>query len=200
MSVYITGWNIMSKCRDISVRQHPESEHWAPCHIQTPIWLKEVERDVKPKSNNFAGMHWFYWKFAEGYIIVKFRSSSILVIICKILAKLWPFFDLVFVVGLKYKVKILFPLNNFWRDALISFKVCSKGLPLGIGAIKRTSVFFFLFHIKWLTLKQSTHPILGTLVYHIIYNCQYSFPRKSKEGHLTADKVHLYIGKQAHAD
>ena len=29
-------------------------------------------------------MHWFYWKFAEGYIIVKYRSGSILVIICKI--------------------------------------------------------------------------------------------------------------------
>ena len=27
--------------------------------------------------------------------------------------KLWPFFDLVFVVGIKYKVKILFLLNNF---------------------------------------------------------------------------------------
>ena len=33
-----TGWNIMSKClgHDISVRQHSKSEHWAPCHIQTP--------------------------------------------------------------------------------------------------------------------------------------------------------------------
>ena len=45
--------------------------------------------------------------------MVKYTSSSILVIIHKILAKLWPFFDLVFVVGVKYKViKILFPLNN----------------------------------------------------------------------------------------
>ena len=88
-------------------------------------------------------MHWFYWKFASGYIIVKYRSSSILVIIHKILAKLWPFFDLVFVVGVKYKVKILFPLNSFWRDALISFEVCSEGMPLGIRAIIRTSVFSF---------------------------------------------------------
>ena len=31
------------------------------------------------------------------YITVKYRSSSILVIICQILAKHWPFFDLVFV-------------------------------------------------------------------------------------------------------
>ena len=30
-------------------------------------------------------------------------------------------FDLVFVVGVKYKVKILFSLDNFCRDALISF-------------------------------------------------------------------------------
>ena len=45
----------MSKClgHDISVRQHSKSEHWAPCHIQTPSqydW-KIVESDVKPKSN-----------------------------------------------------------------------------------------------------------------------------------------------------
>ena len=47
---------------------------------------------------------------------------------------------------------MLFPLNNFGRDALISFsEVCSEGLPLGIGAIVRTSVLFF-FHIKWLAL------------------------------------------------
>ena len=103
--------------------------------------------DIGFRSITFAGMHWFYWKFAEGYIIVKYRPSSILVIIRKILAKLWPFFDLFFVVWVKYKVKILFPLNNFWRNALISFEVCSEGLPLGIGAIIRTSVFccFFLF-------------------------------------------------------
>ena len=41
-----------------------------------------------------AGMHWFYWKFVEGYITVKYRSSSILIIGCLILAKLWPFLDL----------------------------------------------------------------------------------------------------------
>ena len=46
------------------------------------------------------GMHLFYQKFAEGYIIVKYRST-ILVTICKILVKLWPFFDLVFVVGIR---------------------------------------------------------------------------------------------------
>ena len=38
--------------------------------------------------------------FAEGYIFVKYRSSSILVIICKLLAELWPFFKLGFVVVL----------------------------------------------------------------------------------------------------
>ena len=30
----------------------------------------------------------------------------------QIFAKLWPFFNLVFVVRVKYKVKILFPLKN----------------------------------------------------------------------------------------
>ena len=44
----------------------------------------------------FAEMYWFYWKFADGYIIVKYRSSSILVIIRKILTELWPFFQLTF--------------------------------------------------------------------------------------------------------
>ena len=41
----------------------------------------------------------------------KYRSHLKLVIIHKLLAKLWPFFDLVFVVGVEYKVKILF--SNF---------------------------------------------------------------------------------------
>ena len=49
--------------------------------------------DIGFCSITFAGMHWFYCKFAEGLTIVKYRSSLILVIICKILAKLWPFFD-----------------------------------------------------------------------------------------------------------
>ena len=80
-------------------------------------------------------------------------------------------FDLVFVVGVKYKVKILFPLNNFWKDALISFEVCSEVLPLGIGAIIRTSVFF-PFHIKWLALKagdtsDSGNSSNNTFLFHI---------------------------------
>ena len=42
------------KClvHDTSVRQHYKSEHWAPCHNQTPLlydW-KIVESDVKPKQ------------------------------------------------------------------------------------------------------------------------------------------------------
>ena len=48
--------------------------------------------DIGFHSITLAGMHWFHWKFAEGYIIAKYRSSSILVIICKILGKLWPVF------------------------------------------------------------------------------------------------------------
>ena len=51
--------------------------------------------DIGFRSITFAEMHWFYWTFAEGYIIVKYRSSSIFVIIRKILGKLWPIFDLV---------------------------------------------------------------------------------------------------------
>ena len=38
--------------------------------------------------------------FAEGYFIVKYKLRWILVIICQILAELWPFLDLVFVVVL----------------------------------------------------------------------------------------------------
>ena len=77
--------------------------------------------DIGFHSITFAGMHWFYWKFTERYIIINYRSGLILVIIHKILTKLWPFFNLVFVLGVKYKIKILFPLNNFcgynfWRD------------------------------------------------------------------------------------
>ena len=55
--------------------------------------------DIGFRSITFAGMHWFHWKFTEGYINVRYRSSPILVIIRKILA-LWPFFDLVIVVVL----------------------------------------------------------------------------------------------------
>ena len=68
------------------------------------------------RTITFEGMYWFHSNFAELYITIKYRSSSILVIIRKILAELWPFFDLVFCCS--------FPLNNFWRDALISFKFC----------------------------------------------------------------------------
>ena len=61
------------------------------------------------RSITFEGMHWFHSKFAEVYIIVNYRSSAILVIIRQILAELWPFFDLVFVVRLRY----WFPYNKF---------------------------------------------------------------------------------------
>ena len=49
-------------------------------------------------SITFEGMHWFHSNFSElyMYITLKYRSSSILVIIRQILAELWPFFDLVF--------------------------------------------------------------------------------------------------------
>ena len=52
-------------------------------------------------SITFDGMHRFHSNFAELYFTVKYRSSAVLVIICQILAELWPFFDLVFVGVLK---------------------------------------------------------------------------------------------------
>ena len=137
------GWRV--------VKQQLNNKFDISNHPQNFGWVMALFFDILLVCWYFAGMHWFYWKFAEGYIIVKYRSSLILVIIRKTLAKLWPFFDLDFVVGVKYKVKILFNLNNVWRDALISFEVCSEGLPLGIGAIIKTSVFvvylfiFFFF-------------------------------------------------------
>ena len=68
--------------------------------------------DIGFHSITFAGMHWFYWKFAEGYIIIKYRSSLILVIIRKILGKLWPFFDLVtFRNRSDYKDQYFFPFS-----------------------------------------------------------------------------------------
>ena len=75
--------------------------------------------DIGFWSVTFAGMHWFYWKFAEGYIIVKYRSSSILVIICKILGKLWPFFNLItFRDRSDYKDQCFFPFSYQMVGAL----------------------------------------------------------------------------------
>ena len=51
-------------------------------------------------SISSEGMHLFYQKFAEGYIIVKYRSRAILIAIHKLLAELLPFFNLDFAVGL----------------------------------------------------------------------------------------------------
>ena len=63
--------------------------HWRWCRYHTFSFC----------SITFEGTHWFYLKSAEVYIIVKYRSSLILVIICQILAELWPFFDLVLLLG-----------------------------------------------------------------------------------------------------
>ena len=75
--------------------------------------------DIGFRSITFAGMHWFYWKFAGGYIIVKYRSSSILVIIRKMLAELWPTYFLLM-------CWYWFPYSNFCRDELILLKVCRR--------------------------------------------------------------------------
>ena len=50
-------------------------------------------------SITFEGRLWFQLNFTKLYITIRYRSSSILVIIRQILAELWPFFDLVFVVS-----------------------------------------------------------------------------------------------------
>ena len=65
-------------------------------------------------SVTFKGMYGFHSNFAELYITIKYRSSLILVILSQILAMV--LFRLIFC--------CLFPHNNFWRDALISFKLC----------------------------------------------------------------------------
>ena len=64
--------------------------------VMTLFWLSFCWCvDIGFRSITFARLHWLYWKFAEGYIIVKYRSISILVIIHKSLGKLWPFIYLV---------------------------------------------------------------------------------------------------------
>ena len=68
------------------------------------------------RSTILEEMYGFHSNFAELYISIQNRSSSILVLIRQIFAELWPFFWLSFCGS--------FPLNNFCRDALISFKLC----------------------------------------------------------------------------
>ena len=52
-----------------SVRQLYKSEHWAPCHHQTPSWYywKIVESDVKPEQTNLPSLdsHNSVWKLDE---------------------------------------------------------------------------------------------------------------------------------------
>ena len=69
--------------------------------------------DIDFHSLSSEGTHVFYEKFAEGYIIVKYRSSFILVAICKILAELWPFFDLIFLLDYVHR-----PLCTPYFDTL----------------------------------------------------------------------------------
>ena len=67
-------------------------------HLQNFGWVMALFRlsfcwcvDIGFRSLTFAWMHWFYWKFAERYIIVKYRSSLILAIIDKFLPSYGPF-------------------------------------------------------------------------------------------------------------
>ena len=72
--------------RDHVVRPH--RWHHRRCHRHTFPF----------HSITFEEMYGFHSNFAELYITIKYRSSSLLVIIRQIWAELWPFFDLVFVV------------------------------------------------------------------------------------------------------
>ena len=85
---------ISLKYRSFDIGNHQPNFGWVMARFRLSFcWCV----DIGFWSITFAGMHWFYWKFAEGYIIVMYRSSLILVIIRKVLAELWPFFDLLFV-------------------------------------------------------------------------------------------------------
>ena len=64
-------------------------------HVVCP---RRRRHTVRFHSITFEGMYGFHSDFAELYITIKYRSSLTLVIICQILAELWPLFDLVFVV------------------------------------------------------------------------------------------------------
>ena len=75
----------MSKClgRDISVRQHSKSEHWAPCHIQTPSrydW-KRLKATLSPNQTKIFEIyilsHWYYaYEKAHGIGCTPARSSQ----------------------------------------------------------------------------------------------------------------------------
>ena len=56
------------------ISNHPQNFGWVMALFRLSFcWCV----DIGFPSITFEGMHWFYWKFAEGYIIVKYRSSSI---------------------------------------------------------------------------------------------------------------------------
>ena len=102
-------------------------------HSQNFGWVMTLFRlsfcwcvDIGFHSITFAGMRWFYWKFAERYVIVKYRSSSILVIIRKILVPFstWSPLGIGAIIG----TSIFFCLFVF-------------------------SFFLFFIYIKWLALK-----------------------------------------------
>ena len=77
-------------------------------------WLRCRGHTFRLRSVTFEGMHWCHSNFAELYITVQYRSSSILVIIRQILAELWPFFDLSFCSGLLVCPGILLRLAVLW--------------------------------------------------------------------------------------
>ena len=72
----------MSKClgRDISVRQHSKSEHWAPCHIQTPSrydW-KRLKATLSPNQTNKRLIFWLISCVPVIYILKTVRLKNII--------------------------------------------------------------------------------------------------------------------------
>ena len=99
------------------IGNHPSNFGW----VMVLFWVFVVCF----RSLTFEGMHWFQSNFAELYITVKYRSSSILVIIRQIFGRvmgLWPFFRLSFC----WCVDNGFRSITFDRDALILLKVCRR--------------------------------------------------------------------------
>ena len=69
----------MSKClgRDISVRQHSKSEHWAPCHIQTPSrydW-KRLKATLSPNQTNKFFYSFTFFHFPQSSLSLTFISA-----------------------------------------------------------------------------------------------------------------------------
>ena len=133
---FIPGISVAGRLRKVwsKARNYHPPRRWKSEKVMIPLLLvkgfitlssaltQSFSHTFRFRSITFEGMHWFHSKSAELYMIVKYRSSSISVIIRRILAGFWPFLDLIFVFGLRYR----FPFNNFCMHAWISLEVCGR--------------------------------------------------------------------------